>query len=150
LKPDNIQYIKGQGHSDVILLFEILVFLGTFTCKIWREWILRHNSSVICLKIVNIVHVKLWTLKTRTILTLVLTFVLDWIFILQRYLMSFTFTILIRENFLLMQLIRISVHLIFISWQFIFVYSKKGFLFTLPKYAMLRTMIATILFFDRL
>ena len=45
LKPDNIQYIeiylfdhdiKGHGHSDVILLFETMPFLGTLTCTIWK------------------------------------------------------------------------------------------------------------------
>jgi len=49
------------------------------------------DKKVFLWKCVHRAHVKLWTLRTHIILTLVPTFVLDWIPIWKGYLMSFTF-----------------------------------------------------------
>lgn len=86
------------------------------------SWDIKACSSFS--KVVNRVHVQLLSLKTRIILTLVLTFVLDGISIWKGYLMSFPFTILIFEILILMQLTRLSAHMIIKNCQFIFVHFR--------------------------
>ena len=82
LDPDNIHdteinllddAIKDQHQSDIILLFDTLSFL--------RALDFETKTSIFFLKFVHRAQFNLWTMKTRTILTLVLAYVsmLNWL-----------------------------------------------------------------------